>query len=330
MRFQINNISGSIFTKLLVMILVVIMLAACGSAEQSGTSAEQDRVVDSEPAAAEPVVAEPTVVLPTEIPPTQVPPTPTEDPNTMSPGTYLVNTDIEPGIYTGVAGEGLFDSCYWERLSDLSGDFAAILANDNSEGRFYIEVLGSDAAFKIDCAFSKYDPETAVHETMNTIAVGTNIIGKDIEPGIYRGEAGIDMMDSCYWETLSGFSGDFNNIIANDNGVGQYFVEVTEADLAIKSSCPLEKYDINQAPADPLLTSLDPGTYVVGVDIAPGTYKGLAGDDIMDSCYWVRLSNLKGGFDSIIANDNATGQFYVQVTGGDLALTTTCPLEFAQ
>jgi len=47
----------------------------------------------------------------------------------------------------------------------------------------------------------------------------------------------------------------------------------------------------------------------------------------MESCYWGRLSNVAGGLDSILANDNAVGQFYVQVAGSDFALKTGCELE---
>jgi hypothetical protein len=67
--------------------------------------------------------------------------------------------------------------------------------------------------------------------------------------------------------------------------------------------------------------------YIVGRDIQAGTYKGQAGTDITTSCYWGRLSNVAGGFDSILANDNAVGQFYVQVAGSDFALKTGCELE---
>jgi hypothetical protein len=73
---------------------------------------------------------------PTNTPvPTATPlPTETPNPNLVNQGTYLVGSDIQSGIYKGNAGEGLFSSCYWERLKDLTGSFDAILANDNSVG----------------------------------------------------------------------------------------------------------------------------------------------------------------------------------------------------
>jgi hypothetical protein len=45
---------------------------------------------------------------------------------------------------------------------------------------------------------------------------------------------------------------------------------------------------------------------------------------------WARLSDVRGEISSIIANDNAIGQYYVQVTPSDFALETACDLELGQ
>lgn len=62
-----------------------------------------------------------------------------------------------------------------------------------------------------------------------------------------------------------------------------------------------------------------PGTghYLVGVDIAPGTYVSQGGDD----CYWERQSGLSGDFDDIIANDFVigSGRVYVTIAPSDVA-----------
>jgi len=67
-----------------------------------------------------------------------------------------------------------------------------------------------------------------------------------------------------------------------------------------------------------------PGILVVGTDIQPGLYRTEAGADILDSCYWARLSSLSGDFDSIITNGNATGTTTVEVKASDVAFETTC------
>lgn len=43
------------------------------------------------------------------------------------------------------------------------------------------------------------------------------------------------------------------------------------------------------------------GTFEVGTDIKPGTYKSTGDDEL---CYWARLKNTSGDFDAIITNHN--------------------------
>lgn len=82
----------------------------------------------------------------------------TTNPNLINPGTYIVNVDIQPGIYKGEAGSDVLNSCYWERLRDLTGNFDAILANDIPTGQFYVRVLPSDFALKTTCALEWAGP----------------------------------------------------------------------------------------------------------------------------------------------------------------------------
>lgn len=55
------------------------------------------------------------------------------------------------------------------------------------------------------------------------------------------------------------------------------------------------------------------GTYIVGSDIQPGTYRAAA----QPGCYWARLSSLNTS--DIIDNDNADGPVVVQIQGSDKA-----------
>jgi hypothetical protein len=161
----------------------------------------------------------------------------------------------------------------------------------------------------------------------NLIKPGTYLVGVDIKPGIYRGEAGDNVLSSCYWGRLKDLSGSLDAILANENAVGQFYVQVTESDFGLKTACELVPLDSLPANTGEFPQIIQAGTYIVGRDIQAGTYKGQAGTDIMESCYWGRLSNVAGGLDSILANENAVGQFYVQVAGSDFALKTACELE---
>ncbi|MGC3905692.1 hypothetical protein ACYB2S_13715 [Corynebacterium variabile] len=60
---------------------------------------------------------------------------------------------------------------------------------------------------------------------------GTHAVGTDIQPGTYR-SSGSDM---CYWERLSGFGGQLEDIIANGNPSGQAIVTIAPTDVAFKS-----------------------------------------------------------------------------------------------
>ncbi|MDH6513724.1 hypothetical protein M2163_009304 [Streptomyces sp. SAI-135] len=66
------------------------------------------------------------------------------------------------------------------------------------------------------------------------------------------------------------------------------------------------------------------GTYVVGSDIKPGTYRseGPQGG-LVTSCYWARLSSTSGEAKDIIANDATSGQATVTIAATDKAFTTT-------
>lgn len=220
----------------------------------------------------------------------------------------------------------MLDSCYWARLKGVSGSFDEIIANDNAVGQFYIEVLDSDGYLEIDCEITSITEWPVPSNPLVSLGPGTYAVGREIAPGIYAGMAGQGVLDSCYWARLKGVSGSFDEINANDNAVGQFYIEVRDSDGYLEIDC--EIISIAEWPTPSvLLSSLDPGTYLVGRDIASGTYRGETGEGILDSCYWERLSGLTGEFGHIIANDNANGQFYVKVLPSDRALNTSCYLE---
>lgn len=75
------------------------------------------------------------------------------------------------------------------------------------------------------------------------------------------------------------------------------------------------------APAGPLSQFTD-GTYTVGDDIAPGTYK-TSGSTSGRSCYWGRLTNLQQEGDYINSNNISAGPMVVTVLKADAALGTS-------
>lgn len=61
---------------------------------------------------------------------------------------------------------------------------------------------------------------------------GVYLVGTDIQPGMYRN----DGQGSCYWARRSGVSGDFGEILANDNVDGPAVVAIVASDVAFQSS----------------------------------------------------------------------------------------------
>lgn len=71
-----------------------------------------------------------------------------------------------------------------------------------------------------------------------------------------------------------------------------------------------------EGPAD----VIESGTWLVGTDILPGTYKF---DGSTDSCYWSRLSGFGGTLDEIISNDRPRGQSFVTIEASDKGFKTS-------
>lgn len=220
---------------------VLLCLGLAGIA--CGSSSDQDQLVRTLVAPTGEDVVETVTGQQPEPTSTETPtPTPTEEiEGIVKEGTHIVGADIQPGIYVGLAGEELLGSCYWARLSNLTGS-DDILANDNAQGLYYVEVLVGDKAFETDCELIPIENVPQRDSFLTTLAAGTYLVGRDIEAGIFRGQAGNDILESCYWARLSNVSGE-DNILANDNATGQFFVEVLASDFALQISCDVERVE---------------------------------------------------------------------------------------
>jgi hypothetical protein len=173
---------------------------------------------------------------PPTTPPTTKPPATTQPPSTAPPpppvlagfgdGTYLVNSEIKPGMYISQGGEG----CYWEREKDLTGSLDSIAANDNAEGQAIVQIAPADAAFKTDgCA--NWVPFAPKGAPVSTFGDGTWAVRTEVVPGTYRSAGS----DGCYWERDKDWNDGVDSIAANDNASGQAVVQISPLDTAFKS-----------------------------------------------------------------------------------------------
>ncbi|HVW41261.1 MAG TPA: hypothetical protein VHC18_07920 [Amycolatopsis sp.] len=68
-------------------------------------------------------------------------------------------------------------------------------------------------------------------------------------------------------------------------------------------------------------STIDEGTYVVGVDIKPGTYR--TGGPTRSTCYWFRLKDTSGELSAVIASDGTRGPATVTIKPSDRAFKTS-------
>jgi hypothetical protein len=119
-----------------------------------------------------------------------------------------------------VAPDGALDSCYWARLSGFSGDFDDIVANGNlntgARGRVTIDADDTGVEFSGPCEWVEVS-EAAPVEVGDGVGEGIRSVGDEIQSGTYTTDAGEGALDTRYWARLSGFSGEFGDIIANGN-----------------------------------------------------------------------------------------------------------------
>lgn len=137
-------------------------------------------------------------------------------------------------------------------------------------------------------------------------------VGVDIKPGLYRAEG------NGYWERLKNAEGDLDSIIANDNANGQAYVQIAKSDAYFSTSGMSDWVLVDPKAGGEQATSFaGGGTFMVGVDIKPGTYKS-TGDG-----YWQRSGGASGTLDDIIANDNPTANAIVEIQKTDKFFSTS-------
>lgn len=154
----------------------------------------------------------------------------------------------------------------------------------------------------------------------NLIESGVYEVGVNIQPGVYR----LFAPNGCYWARLAGFTGGFDDIIANGNYSGYFIVEVRPRDAGFEMGCDAVEVDaFADVAGEGWMESgsvIPAGVYEVGLDIQPGVHRFSA----PDSCYWARLAGFTGGFEDLAANGNHSGYFIVEVGPSDTGFEIGC------
>jgi hypothetical protein len=154
---------------------------------------------------------------------------PAPPPNTaFGDGTHRVGSGgIAPGTYRSSPTE---ENCYWERVSGFGGTLDEIIAN-NIGGPEIVTIEATDAGFD-SSRCGTWRPVSASYPPAPVTVFGTGMyqVGTHIAPGTYQSDAD---PDSCYWERLRGFSGEFSDLITNDFST---IVTIAPSDAGFSSS----------------------------------------------------------------------------------------------
>jgi hypothetical protein len=150
-----------------------------------------------------------------------------------------------------------------------------------------------------------------------TFGDGDWIVGSDIQPGTYRLR---ETPLICYWERLKGFSGGLDDIIANGNGMGYAVITIGKSDAGFSSTgCGTWSSDLS-AVTDSKTAPFEDGTYIVNVDIAPGTWRSSGGGDF---CYAERLKGFGGTLGEIITNDVSQSSLVISIAKTDKGFSSS-------
>ena len=170
-----------------------------------------------------------------------------------------------------------------------------------------------------------------------TLNSGTHEVGKQIAVGLYRGTVTQrGFVTSCAWKRWrKNGNAEYEAELDIHFGVGyQFYVRVLETDYKLETDCQLNRVtDFTRPASADLANTIEPGMYLVGVEVKPGIYEGVVSSENFSSCTWARHADFTGAFneriDTGFHSDEGTS-FSVLVAPGDYGFATSCRLTFVQ
>ena len=149
-------------------------------------------------------------------------------------------------------------------------------------------------------------------------------------PGQYRLTSDIpvgryysDPSNGCHFQRVRGFGGTPADAISDtiiNYDANQWIVDLIATDAGFVTDANCGTWFMT--PRRGLLTSITPGTWIVGAQITPGTYRA---DNSGQGCYWTRLSSFTGAFDAVIASAFvvSSGVQLVTIANTDVGFSTS-------
>ncbi|MDD4438244.1 MAG: hypothetical protein PHS04_09450 [Tissierellia bacterium] len=154
--------------------------------------------------------------------------------------------------------------------------------------------------------------------TSNAIQEGTYKVGTDIQAGLYKVVAKSSFMGMAYIDRSRDASMELDSIIANGIIKNSGYIRIKASDAYVKIQ------GATLYPEDTIETNIrdtfEDGIYLVGVDIAPGTYKVEVTDTTTNMGYVERQSDVSMELGDVIANEIFQNQGYVEIKSTDFSV----------
>ncbi len=219
---------GNFFTrhKILTVFLVLIVLGIIGSAignnDDTTKKAEKPATTKAPTSVKDKKEDKPTV-------------TPEPEVKTYSNGTYLVNEDIQSGMYKATLTDTLTKTGYIERSSDVNMELDSIIANIILTGDGYVEIKDTDVAVKLQgVKIQPINLKDLKPNIKKEASDGIYLIGYDLAPGTYKVEVTDKTTGMGYVERAKSVAMGMDDIIANEIIQGNGYVKIEKSDFAVR------------------------------------------------------------------------------------------------
>ncbi len=145
-------------------------------------------------------------------------------------GLWTVPGEVAPGTYRNSDSSQF---CEWKRLSGFGGD-EDVIAEWLTQDIAIVTIAATDVGFSSeDCGTWSSDLTPRTSSPTANFEGGTFLVGTEVAAGTWRNS---DSSEGCYWERLSGFSGEIDDVIANRFTYDIQTVSVASTDVGFSSA----------------------------------------------------------------------------------------------
>lgn len=164
------------------------------------------------------------------------------------------------------------------------------------------------------------DTSDSTKTKANVYSNGTYIVNKDIQSGLYRVTLTDTLTKVGYIQRAKNVDMKLSSIIADISLTGNGYVEILKTDAAVKlKGVEIEPIKIEDLKPS-IKTEATGGVYLIGYDLAPGTYEVQITDIATNSGYMQRLKSVAMGSGDIISKEIISKSGTVKIEKGDFAV----------